>query len=116
MHDIRFIREQPKVFDFALTRRGLKPMSEEILAMDTDRRAAQTEMQELQAKRNESSKQIGEVKRKGGDVAALMQQVADMKDRLSFLEDKDKLFARRLQEVLSSLPNMPAADVPDGKD
>ncbi len=116
MHDIRFIREQPDVFDAALKRRGLKPQSADILAMDTERRAAQTEMQELQAKRNDASKQIGDVKRKGGDVAALMQQVADMKDRLSALEDKDKLFARQLQDVLSSLPNMPASDVPDGKD
>lgn len=116
MHDIRFIREQPDVFDNALKRRGLPPQSADILNMDSERRAAQTEMQELQAKRNEASKQIGEVKRKGGDVAVLMQQVADMKDRLAFLEDKDKLFARRLQEVLSSIPNMLAADVPEGKD
>ncbi|MFA4993853.1 MAG: serine--tRNA ligase [Bdellovibrionales bacterium] len=116
MHDIRFIREQPDIFDAALKRRGLKPQSADIIAMDTERRAAQTEMQELQAKRNEASKQIGEVKRKGGDSAALMKQVADMKDRLAKLEDMDKLYARRLQEILSSLPNMPAADVPDGKD
>ena len=116
MHDIRFIREQPEVFDSALKRRNLPPMSQEILALDGERRKAQTEMQELQAKRNEASKQIGEVKRKGGDSAALMQQVAAMKDRLAQLENMDKLYARRMQEVLSSLPNMPAPDVPDGKD
>ncbi|MFA5040646.1 MAG: serine--tRNA ligase [Bdellovibrionales bacterium] len=116
MHDIRFIREQPEAFDNALKRRGLSPMSPEILTMDSERRAAQTEMQELQAKRNEISKQIGEIKRKGGDTAALMQEVGAIKDRLTKLEDMDKLFARRMQEVLSSLPNMPAADVPDGKD
>ena len=106
MHDIRFIREQPEVFDHALKRRGLSPMSKDILNMDSERRAAQTEMQELQAKRNEASKQIGEVKKKGGDSAALMQEVAAMKDRLAKLEDMDKLFAKRMQEVLSSLPNM----------
>lgn len=116
MHDIRFLREQPDVFDLALKRRGIEPKSSEILSLDGERRAAQTEMQELQAKRNDVSKQIGEVKKKGGDVSALMQEVAVMKDRLATLEDMDRLYARRLQEVLSSLPNMPFGDVPDGKD
>ncbi len=116
MHDIRFIREQPETFDAALKRRNLSPQSSDILALDGERRAAQTEMQDLQAKRNEASKQIGEIKRQGGDADALMQQVAAMKERLSNLEDMDKLYARRLQELLSSLPNMPFADVPEGKD
>ena len=116
MHDIRFIREQPEIFDAALKRRNLTPQSGDILALDGERRAAQTEMQELQAKRNDTSKQIGEIKRQGGDAEALMQQVAAMKERLSNLEDMDRLYARRLQELLSSLPNMPFADVPEGKD
>jgi seryl-tRNA synthetase len=116
MHDIRFIREQPEAFDHALGRRSLPPMSGQILNLDSERRAAQTEMQELQAKRNDTSKQIGEVKRKGGDAGALMQEVAAMKDRLAALEEKDKFCASRMQEVLSSLPNMPFDDVPDGRD
>lgn len=116
MHDIKLIREQPEAFDKGLGRRGLSPVSPEILKMDSDRRAAQTEMQELQAKRNEVSKQIGEVKKKGGDAASLMQQVAAMKDRLAALEEQDRDYARRLQDVLSSLPNIPFEDVPDGKD
>jgi len=116
MHDIRFIREQPEAFDRALMRRGVSAMSSEILTMDTERRAAQTEVQELQAKRNEGSKQIGEAKRKGEDASALMEQVAAIKTRLASLDEMDKLYARRLQEVLSSLPNMPFDDVPDGKD
>ena len=121
MHDIRFIREQPDVFDAAMRRRGLAPQASDILALDSERRAGQTEMQELQAKRNDASKQIGEIKRKtgqegGGDAEGLMQQVAAMKDRLAALEDKERLYGRRLQEVLSSLPNIQAADVPDGKD
>ncbi len=116
MHDIRFIRENPGVFDLALKRRGLKPMSAEIIAMDGERRAVQTETQDLQAKRNDASKRIGEAKRKGEDVTGLMAEVAAIKERLAKLEDMDRLYARRSQEVLSSLPNMPADDVPDGKD
>ena len=86
------------------------------MALDAERRAAQTEMQELQAKRNEVSKQVGEIKRKGGDADDLMKQVAAMKERLASLEDMENLYGARLQELLASLPNMPAADVPDGKD
>ncbi|MDR3423674.1 MAG: serine--tRNA ligase [Alphaproteobacteria bacterium] len=116
MHDIRFIREQPEVFDKALKRRGLEPKAAEILTLDSARRAAQTEMQELQAKRNDLSKQIGEIKRQKGDADALMQQVAMMKDRLALVEIEDKDNGRKLQEMLSGLPNMPFDDVPDGKD
>ncbi len=116
MHDIRFIRENPEAFDGALKRRHLPPLAADILELDSNRRGAQTEMQELQSKRNELSKQIGEIKRKGGDAAALMQEVADMKERLAKLEDMDKLYACRLTEVLSSIPNILADDVPEGLD
>ena len=116
MHDIRFIRENPDAFDTALKRRNLLPAAKGILDLDSERRAAQTEMQELQAKRNEVSKQVGEVKRKGGDADSLMKQVAAMKERLAALEDMEKLYGARLQELLVSIPNLPAPDVPDGKD
>ena len=116
MHDIRFIRENPEAFDAGMKRRNLTPMATEIMAMDSERRTAQTEMQELQAKRNDVSKQIGDVKRSGGNADAMMAEVAAMKERLASLEDMDRLYARRLQEVLAGLPNIPAADVPDGKD
>jgi seryl-tRNA synthetase len=116
MHDIRFIRDTPDTFDAALKRRNLPAMAVDILAIDSERRAAQTEMQELQAKRNDASKQIGEIKRLKGDAEPLMREVANMKDRLAKLEDIDRLCATHLQELLASIPNIPSADVPDGKD
>ena len=116
MHDIRFIREQPEAFDAALARRNLEAMSSGILALDAERRAAQTEMQELQAKRNDVSKQVGEIKRTKGDAEPLMQQVASMKERLAALEIIDKEKAAELQDKLSRIPNLPFDDVPNGKD
>jgi seryl-tRNA synthetase len=116
MHDIRFIREQPDAFDAALKRRNLPPMAQEILVMDTERRAAQTAMQELQAKRNEVSKQIGEIKSKKGNADELMQEVAAIKTKIATLEEQEKQLGAKLDDVLSGLPNMPAKDVPDGKD
>jgi len=116
MHDIRFIRENPDAFDAAMKRRNLPPQAQDILAVDAERRAAQTSMQELQAKRNDVSKQIGEIKKKGGDAAALMQDVAAIKDKIASLEEQEKGIAAKLDGVLSAIPNIPAADVPDGKD
>ncbi len=116
MHDIRFIRENPAAFDAGLKRRNLPAASGEILELDTARRLAQTAMQELQAKRNDVSKQIGAIKGKGGDAEPLMQDVAAIKSKIAEHEEQDKQIAEKLQVILSSLPNIPAADVPDGKD
>jgi seryl-tRNA synthetase len=116
MHDIRFIRDNPEAFDQALKRRGLAAASKDILAVDSERRAAQTAMQELQAKRNDVSKQIGAIKSKGGDATALMQEVGSIKDKITGLEEQEKQSAAKLDEILSSIPNLPASDVPDGKD
>ena len=80
MHDIRFIRENPEQFDAALARRGLSAAADDILALDTRRRALQTELQEKQARRNEASREIGQIKSQGGDASAVMAEVADLKN------------------------------------
>jgi len=116
MHDIRFIRDNPAAFDQGLTRRNLKPVSADILALDAERREIQTSLQEMQARRNDLSKQVGEIKRKGGDADALMQDVARIKDEMMALEGKEKAAAENLKSMLEVLPNIPASDVPNGKD
>jgi seryl-tRNA synthetase len=116
MHDIRFIRENPDAFDAALKRRSLEPAAAAILDLDEKRRAAQTEMQELQHRRNEASKEIGQIKRQGGDADDLMAEVAAIKDKMTAAEEAEKQFAAELKAVLEVLPNMPAGDVPDGAD
>ena len=65
MHDIRWIRENPAKFDSALAKRGVETMSADLVQRDADRRAVQTELQELQTRRNDASKQIGVAKGKG---------------------------------------------------
>ncbi len=62
MHDIRFIRENPQAFDQGLARRGLAPMSAEILKRDEARRQHLTRLQEAQGRRNAASKEIGKAK------------------------------------------------------
>ncbi|MDD5587366.1 MAG: serine--tRNA ligase, partial [Alphaproteobacteria bacterium] len=116
MHDIRSIRENPETFDKALKRRSLPPASTEILRLDQEFRATQTTMQEVQARRNDLSRQVGEVKRTGGNADGLMLEVASLKDKLAELENRARLEEEELREILSSLPNRLADDVPDGKD
>ena len=116
MFDIRWIREEPDAFDAALKRRGLAPLAGDILALDARRREAQTALQGMQTRRNEASKAIGEAKRKGEDAAALMAEVAGLKDKMAALEESERQLEAELQEKLSGLPNAPLPDVPDGPD
>ena len=116
MHDLRLIRDNPEAFDRGLARRGVSPIAGEILELDTRRRAAQTILQEIQARRNEASKEIGKAKREGRDADALMAEVAGLKDRIQQIEEEERAAGATLEGFLVSLPNLPADDVPDGPD
>jgi seryl-tRNA synthetase len=114
MFDLKVIREKPEEFDSAFKRRGLPLPSAEAIALDEKRRATMLEMQELQAKRNDLSKQVGAIKSKGGDAAAIMAEVGGMKDKIAALEEREKAEGEALNKFLSFLPNMPDASVPTG--
>ncbi len=116
MFDIRAIRNDPENFDRGWARRGLSPQTPEILSLDEERRALQTSLQELQARRNGESKKIGEIKRNGGDAAAQMQAVSILKSDIAKMEEKEREIGVQLTTLLSSLPNIMADDVPDGED
>ena len=114
MHDIKSIRQDPAAFDKAMARRKLPPQTPAILGLDEERRAVQTELQTLQNERNSKSKEIGQIKGKGGDAAALMEEVNALKDRMTLLEEQERLVAEKLNDILSGLPNVQAKDIPDG--
>ncbi|HVJ51327.1 MAG TPA: serine--tRNA ligase [Aliidongia sp.] len=116
MHDLKSIRDAAGEFDRGLARRGLPPESAGILSLDAARRAAQTSLQELQSKRNETSRLVGQAKSKGESAEALMAEVAALKDRMTALEAEEKRLGEELDRILAALPNLPAADVPDGAD
>jgi seryl-tRNA synthetase len=116
MIDIKQVRDDPAAFDRALARRGIEAQSSRMLDFDARRRQVQTELQTLQARRNEASKEIGRLKREGGDAEALVAEIARIKDRVPALESEDLALGEELEALLVSLPNTPAADVPEGKD
>ncbi|MFA7602639.1 MAG: serine--tRNA ligase [Novosphingobium sp.] len=118
MHDIRLIRENPEAFDAGLARRGVEPSAQAILALDAQRRAVATRMQEAQNRRNEASKAIGAAKaqKREDEAAALMAEVAQLKQVLPALEQEERELDARQRDKLAKLPNIPAAEVPDGAD
>lgn len=114
MFDLKLIRENPEYFDSGWKRRGMEPQTPKIIAMDEKRRALMTEAQDLQARRNEASKQIGVLKSKGEDASKIMAEVAGYKERIAKIEEEEKVFGEDLNKFLAILPNIPDASVPDG--
>ncbi|MCC7429161.1 MAG: serine--tRNA ligase [Alphaproteobacteria bacterium] len=116
MLDLRWIRDNPDAFDAGRARRGLPPMAPRILELDRARRARQTALQEILARRNALSKEIGQARAKGGDATALMAENTALKQQAEVLEAEDKQAGAEIDALLASLPNHLDADVPDGAD
>ena len=87
MFDLRWIRDNPEAFDRGLARRGLEPMAAAVIELDARRRSVQTALQDMQARRNEASKEIGVAKREGRDAQDLIAEVAVLKERLQQAEE-----------------------------
>jgi seryl-tRNA synthetase len=118
MHDIKSIRDNPQAFDAGLARRGLKPLSGSLLAIDEKRRAAILASEQAQARRNAASKEIGDAKKAKDEVRAakLMAEVAELKTTMPELEAAAKAADEELATALSAIPNLPLGEVPDGVD
>jgi seryl-tRNA synthetase len=114
--DIKWIRDNPRAFDAAMERRGLPPDSDRLLALDRARRDALTAAQEIQARRNALSRAIGQRKERGEDAGDILAEVARCKQTQAELEIQAASAEAELQQALALIPNLPADDVPDGRD
>ncbi|MCP5284213.1 MAG: serine--tRNA ligase [Burkholderiaceae bacterium] len=85
-------------------------------ALEAERKQIQTATEQLQARRNSLSKQIGIAKGKGEDASALMAEVGGIGDAMKTSADRLAQIQEELQQMLMQLPNLPQADVPDGVD
>ncbi len=117
MFDLEVDLDNPADFDRGRERRGLAPLSAQVLELDQKRRAAQTQFQEAQAKRNELSRQIGQVKAKGGDASAVMAEVAALEGRdRGAPKRKTRRSAPSSTRCWRPSRTRRADDVPDGAD
>ena len=116
MFDVKAIRETPEAFDAGWARRGLAGQSAAILEADKALRAVITELQNLQTERNAASKKIGAAKAKGDEeeAARLIAQVDRHKADMHLREEKQRDLQADLDALMSGLPNIPHAEIPDG--
>lgn len=123
MHDIKWIREEPQGLVRALVRRGTdageaQALVDQLVAVDERRRGGIVKLEELQARRNAASKEIGAAKKAKDEAKAneLMAEVASLKDGIPALEAEVKAAETELHDTLAGIPNVPLDDVPDGAD
>ena len=118
MHDIRAIRENPAAFDAALARRGLSPLSSDVLALDEARRAAILAAETAQAAQNTASKEVGAAKARGDDAEfeRLRALVAEKKAEVAAMTAQAGEKDAELRDMLMRIPNSPLPEVPEGAD
>lgn len=118
MLDIKWIRENPQALDAALAKRGAAAQAEILVALDEKRRSVIQRLQDMQARRNTASKEIGAaMAQKNMELAEkLKAEVASFKDAMPAAEQEERETSAALDDMLSRLPNIPFDDVPVGKD
>ncbi len=114
MHDIRAIRDDPAAFDAAMQRRGLPPVAADLLEINRKRRDFLREGQEVQARMNLLSREIGERRRCGEDTSELQTKVGLDKFGVALMLHQAAELEDSLKKRLEALPNILDEDVPDG--
>ncbi|MDH5181246.1 MAG: serine--tRNA ligase [Gammaproteobacteria bacterium] len=115
MLDTRLIRNELNTVVAKLARRGFQIDQAALQALEDKRKTIQAETQTLQAERNSKSKNIGKVKAQGGDIQPLLDEVADLGDKLKAAETALSELQDELNNILMGIPNLPHDSVPDGK-
>ncbi|WP_305804850.1 serine--tRNA ligase [Stenotrophomonas sp. YIM B06876] len=117
MLDPALLRQQPaELAERLRASRGFDLDVAELETLEADRKRIQVRTQELQSLRNSRSKAIGQAKAKGEDVSAIMAEVAGFAEELKASEVQLDELRERIDAIAMGLPNLPAADVPAGRD
>ncbi|HSI96646.1 MAG: serine--tRNA ligase [Methylophilaceae bacterium] len=115
MLDIQLLRTDLDTVTARLASRGYTLDAPAFLALEAQRKEVQTRTQDLQAKRNATSKQIGIAKSKGEDASAILAEVATLGDELKAAEEKLAVIQAQMLDFLQNVPNLPHESVPVGK-
>ena len=122
MLDVKWIRENPDAFVTGLKKRNFTPDPTEILnqimTIDSQRRETIQQLQDLQARRNAASKEIGNAKKEKNEAEAqrLMDEISGLKDTIQQGEENERAQDEAMRTLLAGIPNIPADDVPVGPD
>jgi seryl-tRNA synthetase len=116
MLDIQLLRNDLDNVVARLKARKFDFPAEEFRTLEADRKTTQTATENLQAKRNAASKQIGIAKSKGEDASAILAEVAGLGDELKAAEAKLGEIQTKMQDLMLNVPNLPHESVPQGND
>jgi seryl-tRNA synthetase len=114
MLDITLLRKDIAAAAARLRTRGFELDVDTFGAIESERRSVQMRTEELQARRNALSKQVGMLKAKGEDASALLAEAAQIPEQLKTLEAQLANIQERLQQFMLSMPNLPHESVPPG--
>ena len=117
MLDINFIRNNPDKVKQAIALKHENAASiDQLLEVDTQRRSMIHACEQLKSKRNEKSKEVSELKKKGQDASRIIEETKKIGDDIKSIEEKQKELDTQITNLMLRIPNIPAADVPIGKD
>ena len=118
MHDIRALRDNPDLYEMAWAAKGRSGAAARALELDQQVRAARTASEAAQARRNDLSRRIGQAKAARDEAAAatLLAEVEALKAEAAGDAERETQADQALRDLLASLPNLPAGDVPEGED
>ena len=117
MLDINFIRNNPDKVKQAIALKHENAASiDQLLEVDTQRRSMIHACEQLKSKRNEKSKEVSELKKKGQDASQIIEETKKIGDDIKSIEEKLKELDTQITNLMLRIPNIPAADVPIGKD
>ena len=115
--DIRRLRSEPNIVKSALGRRGAEDLLDaldEVLALDGRRRVALSEVNDLKAQRNDVSKEVGRIKRDGGEADQMIVEMREVGARISEIDEEVGRAEERIRELMLLTPNLPLDEVPSG--
>ena len=114
MLDIKWIVENPKIFDENMKNRGADFKSSDLIKLDEKRREITTQIQELQNQRNNLAKEIANLKKSGQNADELMSHSKEINEKLKNLEENFNQ-DQELENILLTIPNILDEEVPIGE-
>ncbi|MBU2811917.1 serine--tRNA ligase [Acidithiobacillus thiooxidans] len=116
MLDPNLLRNEPETVAAALARRHFKLDVSALTALDQQRKSLQIQMEERRNARNEASREIAQARRQGLDITAMQNAAGQYGETIKALEQSLEIVLQQWEALVSSLPNIPQASVPDGHD
>jgi len=115
MHDLSFFRSNLDSIAQRLATRGFQLDVEQFRALDSERRTALTQAEQLKALKNTKSAEVGKLRKDGQDTAAPQEEVRQIGDRIAVLDEKAKAVDESFRDLMAGVPNIPHESVPVGK-